>query len=223
MLIPLKREIAEQIIPTIATASQYRYYWGNVQNILKNLFISLVAVLIIWLFGILINAQGLSLVLRFVAGLYWLWCPIYWASIKNADYRRYPYIAFWRGNIFDVYITEELINQQEMLNKLGDLITIENRQKKLNLDIEDDTGFQTIIQAPLKRIYKVINPGQKVEALVLSNDPDFITIDKITDVYIPRHQLWLGDYPYLRRDIFLNVRQDLARIYGRNRNYSNNN
>jgi hypothetical protein len=215
MLIPLKKEIGEEIIPLIATANQYAYYWRSLQNILKNLFLSLVGVVIIWLVCIVLGRafQGLSLVLRLIAGLYWLWGPVYWASVKNGDYRRYPYVAFWRGRISDIYITEELINEQQMLNKLGDLIIIENREKKINLEVEDQTGFRTNIQAPLQRIYKTINRGQAVEALLLSNDPDFRKIAKITDVYIPRHQLWVGEYPYLRRDIFLDVRRELARIY----------
>lgn len=215
MLIPIKKEISEEIIPSIATANQYAYYGGNLQNILKNLFLSLVGVVIIWLVCLLFGRafQGLSLILRFIAGLYWLWGPVYWASLKNQNYRRYPYVAFWRGRIVDVYITEELINEQEMLNKLGNLIVIENRQKKINLEVEDETGFRATIKAPLSRIHKAINPGQAVEALLLSNDPDFQKIAKITDVYIPRNQLWVGEYPYLRRDIFLDIRRELARIY----------
>lgn len=215
MLIPIKKKIAEEIIPVIATSNQYAYYWGNLQTILKNLFLSLVGILIIWLVCSVLGSrfQGFSLLLRFVAGLYWLWGPVYWASLKNADYRRYPYVAFWRGYIFDVYVTEELINEQQMLNKLGDLITIENRQKKINIEVEDQTGFTANIKAPLRRIHKSINQGQAAEALLLSNDPDFLKIAKITDIYIPNRKLWVGEYPYLRRDTFLEIRSELARIY----------
>lgn len=217
MLIPLNKETSEEIIPIIATANQYACYWGNVQNVLKNLFISLVAVLIIWFLGFLLGAKGLSLVLRVIAGLYWLWGPIYWASLRNANYRRYPYSAFWRGRILDVFITEELIDEEHTLNKIGDLIIIENRQKKINVEVGDKTGFITIIKAPLKRIHKVLNPGQAVEGLLLSNDPDFGKIAKITDIYVPQHRLWVGDYPYLRRDLFKDVSRQLARSYVRNR------
>jgi hypothetical protein len=217
MLIPLKRETSEQIIPLIATGNQYAYYWGNWQNFLKNLFISLVGVLVIWLTGLILRAggQGLSLILRFMVGLYWLWGPVYWASLRNASYRRYPYSAFWRGRILDVYITEELINERPTFNKLGDLMIIENREKRINLEVGDESGFSANIQAPLKRIHKAINPGQAVQGLLLSNDPNFTKIAKITDVYVPRHKLWIGEYPYLRRDVFLDVSRELARMYAR--------
>lgn len=217
MLISIKKSVSEEIIPVIATANQYAHYWGNVQSVLQNLFISLIGVVIIWIICLVFGRafQGISLLLRFIAGLYWLWGPVYWASMKNADYRRYPFVAFWRGRISDVYITEELINEQQIFNKLGDLITIENRIKKINVEVEDETGFYTNIKAPLKKIHKAINNGLAVEALILSNDPDFIKIAKITDVYIPSNKLWVGDYPYLRRDIFLDVRHQLSRIYSR--------
>ncbi len=217
MLIPLKREITEQIIPVIATGNQYAYYWGNWQNFLKNLFISLVGVIVIWITGLILGAggQGLSLILRVIVGLYWLWGPVYWASLRNASYRRYPYSAFWRGRVLDVYITEELINERPTINKLGDFMILEKREKRINLEVGDQSDFITNIQAPLRRIHKAINPGQAVQGLLLSNDPNFTKIARITDVYIPRYKLWVGEYPYLRRDIFLDVSRELARIYSR--------
>ncbi len=216
MLIPLKREAKEELIPVIATGNQYAFYWGNWQNLLKNLLISFIALLIFWLIGLIFGrgVQGLSLVLRIIAGLYWFWGPIYWAGVRNSNYRRYPYCAFWRGKILDVYITEELINEQTTFNKIGDLIIMENRERRINLEVGDKNGFRVNIQAPLKRIHKSINPGDSVQGLVLSKDSDFATIDKITDVYIPRLKLWVGEYPYLRRDVFIDVSRELAEIYG---------
>lgn len=216
MLIPLKREAIKDLIPPIATGSQYIYYWANVQTFLKNLFISFVGVLIFWLVGLLFGrvGEGLSLILRVIAGLYWLWSPIYWASVRNGKLRRYNYCGYWRGKILDIYLTEELVNQESAIDKLGRLIIVENRQKKFNLEIGDKSGFRATITAPLQRIYKAIKPGDSVEGLLLSNDPDLMRIAQITDVFIPRYKLWLGDYPYLRRDLFLEIRRELIKVYG---------
>ena len=216
MLIPLKKEAINDMIPAIATGTQYAYYWANISTFLKNLFISLIGVLIFWLIGSILGrgAEGVSLIFRVIVGLYWLWSPIYWASVRNSKYRRYQYNGFWRGRILDVYVTEEVINESSALDKLGKAIIVENLQKKINIEIGDKSGFQVTITSPLKRIHKAIRPGQAVEALLLSNDPDFMRISQITDIYIPRHKLWVGEYPYLRRDIFLDVRKELAKIYG---------
>lgn len=216
MLIPLRKEALNDMIPAIATGTQYKYYWANFSTLLKNLFISLIGVLIFWLLGTIFGeaTEGISLILTVTAGLYWLWSPVYWASVRNSKYRRYNYVGFWRGRVLDVYITEELVNESSALDKLGKVIIVENLQKKINVEIGDKSGFRATITSPLQRIHKVINRGQAVEGLLLSNDPDFLRISKVTDIYIPRHKLWVGEYPYIRRDIFLDVRKELAKIYG---------
>lgn len=217
MLIPLKQEAINDLIPPLATGSQYGYYWGNFATFLKNLFISLVGVLFFWLLGSLFGSSGdnVSLILRMIAGLYWLWSPIYWASVRNGKFRRYRYISFWRGKVLDVYLTEELVREESAIDRLGRAIIVENRRKLFNVEIGDKSGFRATITTPRQRIHKVVDRGQAVEGLLLSNDPDFINIGEITDVYIPRHQLWLGDYPYIRRDIFLDLRLQLRKIYAR--------
>jgi len=216
MLIPIRKEALDDMIPAIATGTQYAYYWANLSTLLKNLFISLIGVLIFLLLGAVFGEgfEGISLILIVTVGLYWLWGPVYWASVRNGKYRRYQYVGFWRGRVLDVYVSEEVVNESSALDKLGKVIIVENLQKKINVEIGDKSGFRTTISSPLQRIHKVINRGQAVEGLLLSNDPDFMRISKVTDIYIPRHKLWLGEYPYLRRDIFLDVRKQLAKIYG---------
>jgi hypothetical protein len=216
MLIPLKKEAINDLIPTIATGSQYVYYWANFSTFLKNLFISLIGILIFWILGAIFGkaGEGISLIFRVIAGLYWLWSPIYWASVRNAKFRRYNYIGFWRGRVLDVYLSEELVKEESAIDRLGRAMIVENRRRLFNIEIGDKSGFYATVTTPRKRIHSVVKRGQAVEGLLLSNDPDFMRIGQITDVYIPRHKLWLGDYPYIRRDVFTQIRRELAKIYG---------
>ncbi|HIK37769.1 MAG: phosphate ABC transporter permease [Geminocystis sp.] len=216
MLIPLKKAVINDLIPAVATGSQYAYYWGDFSTFLKNLFISLIGVILFWLLGLPFGAAGdnVTLIFRIVAGLYWLWSPVYWASVRNSGSRRYRYLAFWRGKVLDTYITEELVKEESAIDRLGRLVLVESRRRLFNVEVGDRDGWRTTVAAPIKRIYKAIQPGDTVEAILLTNDPDFWKIDLITEIYIPRRQIWLGDYPYLRRDVFLDIRQELARIYG---------
>jgi hypothetical protein len=212
MLVPLTRATLEQVIPLIATAPQYAYYWGKWQDFLRRLLISLVALTSFWLLGKLFGDAWLAikLILDIIAGLYWLWVPVYLASQKNATYRRFPYAGFWRGRVLDAYITEELVNELETVNKRGELVIVENRERRINLEVGDDTGFAARIQAPLKRIHKAIRPGAIAELIVLSNTPDLSKIAQITDAYLPQQDLWLGEYPYLRRDVFSDISCELG-------------
>ncbi len=212
MLIPLTRETFEQMIPAIATGPQYSYVWGRWRDFLRRLLISLVIVVALWIIGLLMGKTGesLKLLLYFIGGLYWFWSPVYIASVRNNTYRRFPYAGFWRGKVLDVYITEELLNEEQRADKFGELEIIENRERRINVEVGDREGFRATIQAPIKRRYKQIAKGQIAEMLILSKQPELERIDKITDIYLPQFDLWVGDYPFLRRDYFKVISSELG-------------
>jgi hypothetical protein len=212
MLVSLTRAKFEQIIPLIATGPQYAYYWGKWRDLLNRLLISVVAVVVILILGVVLGegAQALILLLEVIAGLYWLWSPIYWASLRNNQYRRFPYSGFWQGRILEIFLTEDLIGEEETVNQRGELVINEIRERRINLVIGDETGFEIELQAPLQRLYKAIAPGQIAQLLVLSRQPNLAKIDKFTDAYIPSLNLWIGEYPYLQRDVFADVSRQLS-------------
>ncbi len=212
MLIPLTRQAFEEIIPAIATGAQYAHYWGRSRDLLRRLLISVVTLTTFWLIGKLLGPGGqtIKLIFDIMAGLYWLWGPVYWASLRNRSYRRFPYNGFWQGRVLEVFITEEIVREEQTVNKRGELVVIENRERRINLEVGDRQGFRATVQAPVRRIYKAISPGDIVQMLILSKQPDLSRIDKITDVYLPQHNLWVGEYPALRRDVFSRVSDELT-------------
>ncbi|MFW6264411.1 MAG: phosphate ABC transporter permease [Cyanobacteriota bacterium] len=213
MLVPLRREAFEQILPLIATGPQYAYYWGKWRDILRRILISFVGIVIVLVLNLVFGtkAEALWILLGIVVGLYWLWSPIYWASRRNASYRRFPYSGFLRGRVLEVFVTEELIGEEQTVNQEGELVIIENRERRVNVEIGDETGFVTQVQAPLRRIHKVIAPGQIAELVVLSNQPNLSRIEKVTDAYIPSHNLWVGEYPYLQRVFFTEMSETIGK------------
>jgi hypothetical protein len=211
MLIPITRQKFEQIIPLIATGPQYAYFWGKLPDFLKRLLISVLAVTGVFLLGLFFGEgfDGLRLLLGIIAALYWLWSPVYWATLRNIEMRRYKYSGFWRGQVVDVYVTEELIGTEETVNNRGQLVIVENRERRLNLEVEDETGFATQLQVPLRRTHKGIAIGQVAEMLVMSYQSDLRSIVKTSDIYIPSLNRWVSDYPYLQREVFAQVSQKL--------------
>jgi hypothetical protein len=214
MLIPITRQKFEQLIPILATGPQYAYFWGKFPDFLKRLLISLVAVVGALLVSSLLGEgfAGLRLLFCIIGGLYWMWGPIFWATLRNLEIRRYPYSAFWRGEVVDVYVTEELIGKEENVTNSGELVIVENRERRLNVEVEDEIGFGTRLQVPLRRIHKGIVAGQEAEMLVLSYQPDLRNIVKTTDIYIPSLNRWVSDYPYLQRETFAQVSQKLSQL-----------
>lgn len=207
MLVPLTRQKFEQLIPLIATGPQYKYYWGKFSNFLQRLLASVVSVVVILLirsvfrleFGLIIFFLGVF------AAFFWMWYPVLQASLRDAKCRRYKYSGFFRGRILDWWITDKLMGKQETVNSKGELVIVENREKRINIEVGDDTGFSVELEAPLRPFHKAIARGQIAEMIVLSDRPDLSRIEEFSDVYIPSRDLWVNDYPYLRRDFFNEV------------------
>ncbi|MBE9177513.1 phosphate ABC transporter permease [Oculatella sp. LEGE 06141] len=213
MLIPLTRKKFEELVPLVATVDQYRYAWGKLSDFLRRLLISVMSIVVVFIVRSLLG-EGfglLTFILGVTAGLYWFWSPIYLASLRNLECRKYQYSGFFRGEVLDMFITEELIGKEETVNKLGELVIVENRERRLNLEVGDESGFTTQLQVPLQRAHKVIRPGDIAEMIVMSNRPDLSRISKVSDIYLSDYSLWVYDYPYLRRDSFIEVSRQLQR------------
>ncbi|MBW4464267.1 MAG: phosphate ABC transporter permease [Pegethrix bostrychoides GSE-TBD4-15B] len=212
MLIPITRKKFEELVPLTATFNQYRFYWGKLTDILQRVLISvagLVAVVVLNYFA----GERFQIILAFLAsatGLYWFWSPAYRATRRNLDCRKYKFSGFFEGEVLDTFITENLVGKEETVNKQGELVIIENRERRINLEISDDTGFVVTTQAPLLREHRSIRPGDTAQLLVMSNRGDLSRISFVSDVFLPESDLWVSEYPYLRRDIFREVCRQLG-------------
>lgn len=214
MLIPLTRKTFETLVPAVATGAQYVYYWGKLSDLLQRVLISVVGIFAVILIRVLFLQEGFDeilLIIGIVIGLYWLWGPVLWASRDNLECRRYGYCGFWQGEVLDVYITEELVGTEETVNSRGDLVIVENRERCLTLEVGDEIGFLTQLRVPLKRSHRAIDVGDIAELIVFSNRSDLRRISKTSDIYIPDHNLWVSDYPYLQREAFIDISRRINR------------
>ena len=213
MLIPLTRETFQELIPAVATGTQYKYIWGKPPDFLRRMLISAIAVvflLIIYKFAGS-DVGPLVLITGLIAGLYWMWAPILWASLKNAECRKYKYCGFWQGRVLDIYITDEVTSQEETVNKKGQLVIVDNLEPRINLEVGDKTGFTTTLTAPLQKSHQGIVPGQAALMLIMSNQEDLGRIAKVSDIYIPSREVWVSDYPYLRKDVFVEMSEQIKK------------
>lgn len=213
MLVPLTRKKFEELIPLVATGQQYRYCWGKPSDFLRRFLFSIVGVVgVVMVYSLLGGVfKSVFFFLGFAAGLYWLWSPVYWAGRYNWECRKFKYAGFLRGEVLDMFITEDLVGTEENVNQRGELVLVENRERRLNLEVGDESGFVTKLRVPLKRDHRVIRPGDIAELLVMSNRADLSRIAKVSDVFMSDYDLWVSDYPYVRRDLFLDVSQRLSR------------
>jgi hypothetical protein len=218
MLIPLTRETFQELIPAVATAAQYKYIWGKPPDFLRRMLISAVIVVLLLVVYNLAGSDFAPFVLitGLIGGLYWLWGPVLWASLRNAEYRKFQYCGFWQGRVLDVYITDEVTSQEETVNQKGQLVIVDNLEPRINLEVGDKTGFTTTLRAPLQKNHQGIAVGQAALMLVMSDREDLGIISKVSDIYIPSRSVWVSDYPYLRRDLFVEISEQIKK--GRNKN-----
>lgn len=216
MLIPLTRKKFEELVPVVATGDQYKYYWGKPSDVLQRLLISIAGIVVVAIVRAILGEWSDLIIfpIGFSAGFYWLWGPVYLASRRNRELRRYQYSGFWQGEVLDVFVTEELIGTEETVNQRGELVIVENRERCLNLEVGDETGFYTKLQVPLKREHRAIRPGDTAEMVVVSNRSDLSRIAQVSDIYLSDYDLWVSDYPYLRRDSFIEVSRRLGNSSG---------
>lgn len=205
MLIPLSRKKFEELVPLVATGAQYAYYWGKFPDFLRRILVSIAALASILLIRSLFPIEefrSFSFFIGLFALVYWLWRPVLQASLRNFSCRRYKFAGFFRGEVLDIYVTEEVVGTQENVNDRGELVVTENRERRLNLEVGDDSGFVTRLQVPIKPEHRAIIRGDVAEMVVMSNRPDLSRISRTTDIFIARPGIWVSDYPYLRRDEF---------------------
>ncbi|MEO0458888.1 MAG: phosphate ABC transporter permease [Cyanobacteria bacterium P01_A01_bin.114] len=212
MLVPLTREKFNELVPKVATVEQYRYYWGKPSDFLRRILISgvgMAAIFFLRIFGAIFDP--VVFVGAAAIGTYWFWAPVFQASRRNHEMRRSSFGGFWRGRVLDLYVTDDVVSTGETVNQRGELVIVENREKQINLEVGDKSGFYTTLQVPLKKDYRLIRRGDPAEMVVTSNRDDLSRIITVSDIYIPDAKVWVSDYPYLRKDIFQEVRRQIQR------------
>ena len=205
MLIPLRQNELDKLIPSVATSNQFTSALGNPRKILQRIIISSIGGVVTLLISqsqVTSQFYSIWLILGVVFLLYLLWGPILEASRKNTKLKKYSFAAIFDAEITDIYTQEKVEDRQEQANKMGQLELVENRRRWLVLEIGDEDGYLSKIEFPLESKHQSISQGSLIRGLVFSNNKDFSNILNISDAWLPRKRLWVGKYPYLLKPAF---------------------
>jgi hypothetical protein len=219
MIIPLKRRNFDELIPAVPTAEQYQYYWGDGQSVFRRVAISIASVIVFTILYTRVHEKNPSsfaalmmIVCAALGGLYWMLEPVAMASIRNAKLRRFAHCGYWQAEVLDVYVSQEVLAREEKVNSRGRMDVSYDAESFLNIELGDETDFVTTLRLPMRRELKRIRPEQTICMLLFSNDRRFGRVSRQTsDAYIPQYNLWVGDYPYLRRDTFVDLTKYLSK------------
>ena len=106
MLIPLRQNELDKLIPSVATSNQFTSALGNPRKILQRIIISSIGGVITLLISqsqVTSQFYSMWLILGVVFLLYLLWGPILEASRKNAKLKKYSFAAIFEAEIIDIY------------------------------------------------------------------------------------------------------------------------
>ncbi len=204
-MIPLRQNELDKLIPFVATSNQFTSALGNPRKILQRIIISSIGGVVTLLISqsqVTSQFYSMWLILGVVFLLYLLWGPILEASRKNAKLKKYSFAAIFEAEIIDIYTQERVEDSQEQANKMGQLELVENRRRWLVLEIGDEDGYLSKIEFPLEDKHQSISQGSLIRGLIFSNNKDFSNILNISDAWLPRKRLWVGEYPFLLKPAF---------------------
>ncbi len=209
MLIELNPDELEMITPIAPTRSQYVQYWDSAILNTGRVVFAIGGGVLVLLLSRLFNETGLGFIL-FTAGIFallypFLLGPLWEISRRNLAFRDVPYGYFFMGQVRGVYSRSVVVEERERLDEYGDLYIEEIREQQLEIEILDEKGFSFVVQTRDNPRYESIVPRQKIITLVKTPARDPKRNPVITEVYVIRQGIWVGDVSYLKRDMFLDL------------------
>lgn len=220
MLIELNPDELEMITPIAPTRPQYVQYWDSAILNTGRVVFAIGGGVLLLLLSRLFNETGLGFVF-FVAGILgliypFLLGPLWEISRRNLAFKDIPYGFFFMGQVRGVYSNTVVLEERERLDEYGDLYIEEVREQQLEIEIIDEKGFSFVLRTRDNPRYEAIVPRQKVITLVKSVGRDPGRSPIITEVFVIRQGIWVGDVSYLKRDIFLDLADELLAPADRN-------
>eukprot|EP01026_Neomeris_dumetosa_P048584 TRINITY_DN4213_c1_g1_i3.p3 TRINITY_DN4213_c1_g1~~TRINITY_DN4213_c1_g1_i3.p3 ORF type:complete len:305 (+),score=23.81 TRINITY_DN4213_c1_g1_i3:23-916(+) len=92
------------------------------------------------------------------------------------------------------------------------LAEIKNTKAGIQLILSDTNGgCKTSVIVPYNPGVAELQPGDDAEAIVVSWTQQFTKFQVVREVYVPALELWLGDYPFINRQLFLRISLDIYR------------
>lgn len=187
----LSRREADQLLKLYPQSQQIKYYSGAAVDLGVRLGTGLVATI----------ATSKIPLLASLTLSYPLWWPVYQAFWQNQKLRsQYRYVGFWQTSVLSVTLQQ----QPGFQNR-------DTSQPTVSFLFGDESSARTQVDVPYNDRYQDVYKGESAELLLLSNTPDFSSFKALKEAYLPESGIWIAKYPFLDRDVFLDISLDIAR------------
>eukprot|EP00898_Chlorokybus_atmophyticus_P006770 jgi/Chlat1/7094/Chrsp57S06782 len=157
---PITPAAQASLLPLTATGAQFAYYWGSFDKVLQRLGISLL--------GTLLFYPG-SVLLTVFAALYWLYCPVAQAFIRNLPVRRHRFAGLWRARLLGVRPVRVVTGVERFSAANGARVERPKVETRLRVIVGDGSGASVKFDVPLRPEYRDLRPGDQAELAILSD------------------------------------------------------
>ena len=212
MLIPIKQNQINKLIPAVGTGGQFKHALGDPGKVLQRLIVSSIGGvlnLLLFISQSSTQTENLWLLLCVIFFLYIIWGPILESSRKNIKYKKSKFFSLFDGYVSDIYKTERIESSREQSNRQGRLELIEKKRTWLVIELEDEDGYLDKISFPMENKHSRIRVGSNIRCIISSNYRNFEREISLTDAWLPDENIWIGEYPYLLRPAF----EEICYIY----------
>lgn len=163
-----------------------------------------------------------SIELASLAGFYWAWAPILSTALPNLLLRlRYGYAGIWSAQVLQVKVSNP---PKFIRDDSGDILgKVFNRlptiPSTLQLEIGDGSPATFRMEVPLSDGMPQVQAGDRVNVMVVSDDPSLSRFKVLRELYLPDRQAWISEEACIEREAFENLQRSLSppvQSYGSN-------
>ncbi|CAL5222015.1 g4305 [Coccomyxa viridis] len=198
-IVELRPEEAAAILPVAPTAEQIQFCSGDTSTLWQRLGIS----------ALLTLATLKTAALAAGSLTFPLWYPSLRAALRNRSIKgKYRCIGLWRVAVMEVDVVAEY---EPRFQQPYQRATAGRGQRLLRLLVGDASGARSQLSVPYQKRYDAIRTGEPAEVLVLSKSREFESFKALKEVYLPECGVWVSDYPFLKREAYLECSLEIER------------
>ncbi|KAG0593390.1 hypothetical protein KC19_1G326200 [Ceratodon purpureus] len=191
----LRKDEIGQVLPWTGSGEQRLQKLGTPATWLTRLAISLAGSAMFYNYNTMAAAM---------ASLYWAWDPLLSTTFANTSLRlQYPYAGLWRARVLSAKVVKPVQRPrsddvfQEIFESQSSI-----RKPFLKLVIGDGSSATLEMKVGLPNKKKLVQVGEAVEVLVLSDIKSLSRFMAVRDVYLPEMGIWLSEEPCIERPVF---------------------
>uniref|UniRef100_A0A061QNR6 Uncharacterized protein n=1 Tax=Tetraselmis sp. GSL018 TaxID=582737 RepID=A0A061QNR6_9CHLO len=181
----LEPEDANSLIPAAPLPEQYSYYQGR--NLVQSVGLSFVV-------GLAANAFTQAAPLAVGAASFPFLAPLLLATARNLPMRRFPYCGNARRGRRVAAGAPRQLRRQSRGPRAGPI---------------GDSGARARLQLETAAPSSAVQPGDRVEAVVVANDLELNSFKVVRELFLPDAGIWLSEYPFINRQAFQYLSTDL--------------